>query len=384
MKSIRMMFILLFWSLMCFGPPGAAQGLWPKKSDLEKRLDNVNLVYLVSVRELKVGAEVFVIPIFVSDGEKAYSLIEYCNAVYGSDGARSNKRRDFNRHPESRVCWSHEFDIPAGKMTALDNFGRTLTLTDAKFKADEHPDHGWIHAHGPYTPKTGIAGIKTIQGAKPYPSFPAHLKSKIKTFFLMSDNPRLLKRLIPQSRLTKEEVAQAIEQATPIVEQYQGRSHTVYGRILEDSSLEWIFKSIGDVKSGGSASWGPVLVGDLDGDGKSDIVVGVMVNFPSKANGIRDSTEWSATIALFADGKHQVNGVLQVQGMSEEVWRDGRTENVPLALVRLGQCQYVAYKSIGGTDSLTIRNLLYPPTPNCNGFVLHNALGECADCEGGK
>ncbi len=378
MSSRRLLSVFVFCGLMLVGLLGSIQVSSAQAGDIAQEIESASLVYLVSVREVKVGSGVFVEPIFFTNGDKVYSLVEYCEAVFGDGSAKNNPLRDLKRHPESGFCGIDAFIIPTNNMRIADNFGRSLTITNIRFKADDYPpDQERAAAHGPYDYKLGFATITSVRGALPYKPFPRHIYSEFKEFFLMSDNPQLLSRLVPQTRLTAKQVSMAIKKASAIVEKKKG-THVTLGAEIDSKtgSHSWKLYEGGNVMPGGNLSWGPILTGDADGDGQPDMYVGIRVTFPSEYKEVNKSWIWSATIALFGNGRQQVSGSLRGQLETETDWGTGRTHYVPLAMIRLGGCEYVLHTPDTYPRTVYISSFLQESTASCNGFKADNGIPE--------
>ncbi|TMH25201.1 MAG: hypothetical protein E6H61_02545 [Betaproteobacteria bacterium] len=339
-----------------------------------------SLVYLVGVEEaeLKTGVAAFVEPMFFTDGKELVFVYDYCRRkeesvhtakvpglripaqLKGKRGLADQEIAE-DLEPIRSYCANRRFRLNGEAYKTLNNLGMQVRLGEIAFSGTGKHDYTW---YPPEFPDSGTATITGVEG----PTYEIPGRSKFwgpKHFFLASRNSSLLAELTPVRRTDDKEFQRFVERANTYGNGQKGMSiPTCLSRNPKNESCSPFSKYSTDGRAkfvSAELGFGPMMLGDVDGDGLTDAIVGLRAfqePVPIANSKRTERLLWSATAFLLGNGNSfHIARVNLIQ-----VWPSGFYYYMPLALLRMGGCSYM----ITSSESLE-KDLLFLAQPKESG-----------------
>lgn len=339
---------------LCAVPSMAAEPAMAKKFDL---------VFLVGVdgAELKPGVEVFVEPIFFTDGKKFIFVYDYCRQIMekkfrtkfppeykGPYLLRLAEIDEGDRQFTSSYCDNKSVSLNGDHYALLNNRAESIKLEkiDYSFSGEEEEGTHNRFIIPPTLPNIGRAKVLNFSGTAQQPGASAAPAFK---FFFMAKNEELLRQILPSWSTNGQAEAPLLQQAIAYGEKYKGVKRG-WGAWVQNypgcsSQNPWCDVSKDDRFKNASILLKQSLVGDFDGDGKLDAAVGLYAEI-KLTDGERFA--WGGTVVVHGDGRNaMVSGTVGVDvndaDGSDQKSFFSRNALRPLGVFQFGLCRHLLY-----------------------------------------
>lgn len=247
---ISFLLSIVIWSALLSAPAyGAAR-------------EKFHLVYLVSVDDLKSGSNVYVDPIFFTNGKEVKNFHDFCRST--NKPLKPKQVAASDQKFIDNYCAHKTFTFDPKDYYTLNNHGQQVTLEPIEFRVIDHIvqtkeavmlGHSSVASYttGTINPPKWLRG----DGAPEY-------------FFLMIKDKTILEKIMPVSRATKAEIQVLVKRAEEFSKLAKGKvtGSPVHIKNIEKARDCMHSKSIVQFRIENP------LIGDLDFDGKIDMLVG--------------------------------------------------------------------------------------------------------------
>ncbi len=312
-----------------------------------------HLVYLVAADagRYQAGREVVVEPLFFTNGEKFIFVYDYCRQVMekkfqwryerhhkGPHLLRLDEIDDGDREITFSYCDNKSFSLNGDRFYSLNNRGESIKLgkIDFEFSGDGSHDRFIIP---PTLPKTGRAKVLDFLGKAQdskdisAPSF---------EFFFVGKNEELLKKVLPFWSVNDHAASILLRQAIAYAYPYKG-VHRAWVKDYPGCQLNsWCdLQKDGRFKDA-SIRLTQSLIGDFDGDGAPDAVVGIRAEIETGQEG--GGWAWLATVVIHSDGRRAIvsgYGGSSATNASHLGSYLHRNSYRPLGVFRFGACKFL-------------------------------------------
>lgn len=242
-----------------------------------------HLIYRVIVPSVETGAEARIEPALLTNGDRIVFAWDYCRWEYPKKNY--NYKAAFNENEDrldrnyitvadqadlEHYCQGETYNLRGAEFSVLDNAGVRLTIGDATFVA--------AHVKGEGVQRRGIperfhAPIQRIDGTVAA-KLPAALEDKQPYVFVMSRNRTLLEQIVVQTATPKPPEAAVL---LARLEQYKARRQASDPKAANEQCETYVphrtQRASWQAISGTPLAMGEILYTDLDGDGRTELIV---------------------------------------------------------------------------------------------------------------
>lgn len=286
-----------------------------------------HLIYLVSAVDLMPGSNVFVDPVFFTDGHDVIGFHEYCKT---KDKPLPLERLVVSDRVIQDYCAYQDFSLDPKGYHVLNNYGVAVELKEIRFSStrsvlDEPVMIGRT---------TLVSATKAnVKQPKLFRNDPAP-----QYFFLMARDATFLRKIVSVSQAEKPEMERLLDRMKRYAKKARGtvRNGRPYKVLVNE------FEPIGRVEISNA------IFSDVDLDGKLDLVVGLQATYRPRTDTVEPHMKWLGIAYVLSASANKVGRWPQMDPMGRSKrmsmsgsfysWyaQNGYPIMTPLVAIRLG------------------------------------------------